>query len=634
MKKGTLFDFLLGLCAILFLTNSSCDPDPDNGPTLSVDPKTLTFEANGTQKTISVASNSTWEVRTQDSWISCSPGSGKGPSNITISPQTNTGDIRTTKITIVCSLRSDIKEEVIVTQEKADSQTSTSTPDQSLSVNPSSLNFSSSADSKTFNITSNTSWTVKSNETWCTVNTASGSNNATVTVNVTENTSTSARNATITISSEKASSVQVNISQAGSSPSPVLQLNKNDMSFSAAGGSDTFTITSNTSWSITSNQTWCTVSTSSGSNNGTITVSAIENTSTDSRSATITVKAGNISQAITVKQTGTNPTLQLSKSSMSFDASSGNDEFSITSNTNWTVTSDKSWCTLSPSSGSNNARVTVYVSENTSTSERSATVTVKAGDITQTIAVTQEGSEPEDDNSKSFTVYGISFKMVRVDGGTFTMGATSEQGNDVYINDGKPTHTVTLSGYSIGETEVTQALWQALMGQKPTSNGSQWSNTYGLGDNRPAYYISWNDCQEFISKLNAITGENFRLPTEAEWEFAARGGNKSKGYKYAGSTIYSYVAWLTGAAKDVATKQANELGLYDMSGNVWEWCQDWYGSYGSSSQTNPKGPASGDNRVCRGGSSYDGDEWELRVSYRSKRAPTDRICNVGFRLVL
>ena len=251
---------------------------------------------------------------------------------------------------------------------------------------------------------------------------------------------------------------------------------------------------------------------------------------------------------------------------------------------------------------------------------------------------------PEEDNLvKEFTVNGVSFKMVKVAGGTFQMGATSEQGSDAYDSE-TPVHSVTLSDYYIGETEVTQALWYAVMGQRPTSGGnSQWNSSYGLGDNYPVYYVTWNDCQEFITKLNQLTGQSFRLPTEAEWEFAARGGNSSLGYKYAGSNTIGDVAWYSENSCDlgssspdygthpVATKSPNELGLYDMSGNVWEWCQDWFGVYSSSAQTDPVGPSSGTFRVIRGGC-WDNYFSFCRVSYRYNVTPSYRDRDLGLRL--
>lgn len=226
----------------------------------------------------------------------------------------------------------------------------------------------------------------------------------------------------------------------------------------------------------------------------------------------------------------------------------------------------------------------------------------------------------------TLTVNGIKYNMVWVEGGTFRMGATSEQGSE--ISDEKPVHSVTLSGYYIGKTEVTQALWQAVMGSNPS---------YFEGDDLPVEQVSWDDCQEFIRKLNSLTGQNFRLPTEAEWEFACRGGNNSRGYKYSGSNYIDNVAWYDGNSGDkthpVATKSPNELGIYDMSGNVWEWCADRYGDYSSGRQTNPKGPYDGSFRVNRGGSWFDVARY-CRSSFRIIINPAFRFNYLGLRLAL
>ena len=228
----------------------------------------------------------------------------------------------------------------------------------------------------------------------------------------------------------------------------------------------------------------------------------------------------------------------------------------------------------------------------------------------------------------SFNVNGVQFKMVKVEGGTFQMGATLEQGSDA-DDDEYPVHSVTLSDYYIGQTQVTQELWEAVMGSNPSDF---------TGDNqRPVENVSWNDCQEFIKKLNRLTEKNFRLPTEAEWEYAARGGNKSKGYKYSGSNDADAVAWYYdnsgGKTHAVETKQSNELGLYDMSGNVFEWCQDWDGDYTSRSQNNPKGANTGSGHVLRGGGWGD-DARHVRVSFRGGYVPSGRFNGFGFRLVL
>ena len=255
---------------------------------------------------------------------------------------------------------------------------------------------------------------------------------------------------------------------------------------------------------------------------------------------------------------------------------------------------------------------------------------VTIADVTSLIDYLLSGQWPEDEQPviETFTVNGVNFNMVAVEGGTFTMGATAEQGSDAYSNE-SPTHQVTLSSYSIGQTEVTQALWMAVMGSNPS---------YFTDDlQRPVDWVSWDACQTFITKLNELTGRTFRLPTEAEWEYAARGGNKSKGYKYAGSNDINEVAWYNDnsilTTHLVATKVPNELGLYDMSGNVWEWCQDWYGRYSSESQTNPTGPASGYGRVYRGGS-WDSDAGDCRVSSRYNEDPALTFYSLGLRLVL
>ena len=210
--------------------------------------------------------------------------------------------------------------------------------------------------------------------------------------------------------------------------------------------------------------------------------------------------------------------------------------------------------------------------------------------------------------------------MVLVKGGTFQMG---EKGV------AEPVHTVTLSDFYIGKYPVTQKQWKEIMGSNPSK--------FAGCDDCPVESVSWNDVQKFIQKLNKKTGQNYRLPTEAEWEYAARGGAQSKGYSYAGSNNLDKVGWhkenSSGNTQAVGQKQPNELGLYDMSGNVWEWCQDWYEEYSSEPQTNPTGPLKGDYRVLRGGSWYD-DPQDCRVASRTCNDPTYRDFSVGFRLVL
>jgi formylglycine-generating enzyme required for sulfatase activity len=234
--------------------------------------------------------------------------------------------------------------------------------------------------------------------------------------------------------------------------------------------------------------------------------------------------------------------------------------------------------------------------------------------------------EPEEPEGNVFTVNGVSFTMVAIEGGTFLMGS---DGTDAY-SDEKPVHQVKLSPFSIGQTEVTQELWEAVMGSNPSTR---------KGQKLPVEQVSWDDCQTFITKLNQLTGQQFRLPTEAEWEFAARGGNSSKVYKYSGSNNIGDVAWCSlnsgDRSHEVGTKQPNELRLYDMSGNVNEWCQDWYGSnyYSASVINNPTGPTTASTRVFRGGSWHDNASYG-RVSYRGDFTPYYCLSILGLRLAL
>ena len=237
------------------------------------------------------------------------------------------------------------------------------------------------------------------------------------------------------------------------------------------------------------------------------------------------------------------------------------------------------------------------------------------------------------DNSfktREFKVGNVSFKMVVVEGGKFRMGS-----EDGYDNE-KLVHDVTVSDYYIGETEVTQALWEEVMGSNPSRF---------KGSDNPVENVNYNDCVTFVKKLNEKlkaagqlpAGREFRLPTEAEWEYAARGGNRSRGYQYSGSNTLSSVAWYWDNGNEtthpVKEKHANELGLYDMSGNVLEWCYDWYADYSSSLQTNPKGPSTGSYRVLRGGSWFN-DARNCRVACRGYSSPDYRPYDGGLRLAL
>ena len=248
------------------------------------------------------------------------------------------------------------------------------------------------------------------------------------------------------------------------------------------------------------------------------------------------------------------------------------------------------------------------------------------GDVVTIIAIVLN-NKPQIE-TVTLRVNGVSFSMVLVQGGTFRMGCTTEIDPDAFDNE-SPVHQVTVGDYYIGQTEVTQELWTAVMGKNPSGFLGNLQN--------PVEHVTLFECAVFVDKLTELTGKVFRLPTEAEWEFAARGGNFGHGYRFAGSNNAMDVAWLIdnlcSSPHVVAGKMPNELGLYDMSGNVMEWCQDFFARYDAAPQTNPCGPESGTVNVVRGGS-WDLTEPYARVTYRGSMSPYECSCGVGLRLAM
>ena len=291
--------------------------------------------------------------------------------------------------------------------------------------------------------------------------------------------------------------------------------------------------------------------------------------------------------------------------------------------------SDKSWITIvSPTKSIKKDNLEFHIGENKGTLRKSEIlIRDLESKLVMRIKISQGGYAIRD--CLSFTANGVVFNMIKVEGGTFSMGATPEQGSDI-DNDEKPVHQVTLSEYYIGQTEVTQELWEAVTGSNPS---------YHKGNSKyPVESVSWDDiANAFLPKLNELIGKTFTLPTEAQWEFAARGGNKSKKFKYSGSNNVNDVAWHYDNSNKqthiVCQKLPNELELYDMSGNVWEWCYDSIGSYSAEEQTDPMGSAPADYRVMRGGSYYD-NRINSRVSDRDFYLHDSKYSHRGFRLVL
>ncbi|MBO4621211.1 MAG: formylglycine-generating enzyme family protein [Paludibacteraceae bacterium] len=234
---------------------------------------------------------------------------------------------------------------------------------------------------------------------------------------------------------------------------------------------------------------------------------------------------------------------------------------------------------------------------------------------------------PDSLKAPVFIVGDVSFVMQRVEGGAFVMGATPDQHDEHTISD-KPAHTVVLSPFYIAETEVTNALWRAVMPERRFVE--DWYDP-----TQPITYISWHDAQLFVHRLDSLTGMPFRLPTEAEWEYAARGGAGSKGYRFAGSDLCDTVAWNTANAgfkkHQVKKKLPNELGLYDMTGNVSEWCQDWFGQYYYGTEPNPQGPKAGEKRIVRGGS-FDNCADNIHLSCRQYVLPDESNNTIGLRV--
>ena len=404
-----------------------------------------------------------------------------------------------------------------------------------------------------------------------------------------------------------------------------LCVSATDLSFDELSSTQTLRIVSNTRWRISCNDNWISLSQESGTGDAVISVTAMTNEITSSRQSYIvfTSDDNKNKESIRIVQNAAKKYLTLDVSNIVFSGDGGTESITVKCNSLWTASCDVDWISLSSRSGSGDANITVKAIANPNTTTRQTTITFSDSETILKVSVGQKGISPV----LTIKVGNVSFNMIRVDGGTFWMGATSEQGYD-YDSDERPIHSVTLSGYYIGETEVTEALWNTVLGISSNNNPKN-----------PKTDITWHEASWFVEQLSAKTGMKFRLLTEAEWEFAARGGTKTKNYKYAGSNNISNVAWYEdnsgGQVHEVATKAPNELGLYDMSGNVWEWCQDYYGSYSSGSVTDPTGPPSGitTRRVLRGGSwlyDYTGS----RVSDRLYAHPNSEFSDIGFRLGL
>ena len=433
------------------------------------------------------------------------------------------------------------------------------------------------------------------------------------------------------------------------------------LTFGNGGGSQTFTIMTNTAWKVypdpDTDASWLSINNTSGEDNRTITITAAANVSASSRTAVVCITGGNgYTHKVAVTQDGATPMVTVngkSSETLIFKADGEPIGINIQSNDSWIVTADQPWCIPSPNYGTGNGVVIITLARNDTGSQRTAFLYVTSTTDTSKkviVGITQSIPTiptPPPSLGIQFAIPNTSvrFNMMKVEGGTFIMGAQRTGQNDNNYdpdaaNDEIPLHRVTLDEYYIGQTEVTQELWQAVTGDNPA---------YFKSPQHPVEQVSWTECRAFIKQLNTLLadqleGRQFQLPTEAQWEFAARGGNKSNGYKYSGSNTIDHVAFYyqpTGTGpQDVGKLSANELGLYDMSGNVWEWCQDFYEAYSSASVSNPTGPKSSQmGYVIRGGGWNDrAQSCRVTKRYYHKNSLSQEemksVSNQGLRLVL
>lgn len=486
----------------------------------------------------------------------------------------------------------------------------------------------------------NTSWEVIDTVDWLTVTPSSGKGSKDIVIKVKENPSLEEyRSAVLEIhSTEKDFQSVHNYQVIQKNAEPYIIPDNTEINCGAEGTTVPITIKSNVEWFYHSSP-WIEVNRTDNILNITVNGNV-----SDSRTGSVELvyhyptypyNDKTINEILVRQEKGT-PIATPEKNEIVCEADKTTEWVSIEANFDWYTYCSASW--IETVKEGNQLKIIV---DNNFSTDREATIQLRyQSTVVSSINVKQKTA------NKEFTVTGngktVTFVMHRVKGGTFKMGYSPDNWWSENI------HEVTLTNdYYIGETEVTQALWYAVMGRTQKDlirkyRDSYEKDDYGLGDNYPVYWISYDDCKEFINKLNQLTGQSFRLPTEAEWEFAAKGGNYSQNYIYAGSNTVDNVAWHYGNSDDmlhiVKRKAANELGLYDMSGNVKEWCYDWYENFTSAAQVNPIGPPSGTFHVIRGGSAFDGSIWSKTAQRNSNGASInifiERAKSYGLRLAL
>lgn len=392
-----------------------------------------------------------------------------------------------------------------------------------------------------------------------------------------------------------------------------LSVSQATLHFNPEKGEQTVDISSSIYWDCKYDADWLFVRQQQNK----IRVIVDENPSPEERSEIINIIVnGSVYYEITVIQAGTK--LDVENNAVTVKSQGETIIVPVNSNVQWNLKNELEWCNAQKV----NEQLEITISRNYNMQERTGDLVLDFGDVSQIITITQTACE-----------WFESFEMVEVESGTFYMGAqkgdTNEQNYDTNAYQiESPVHKVTLDSYSIGKFEVTQAQWVAAMGTNPSINQNE---------NFPVENVTWNEVQEFIALLNEVSGLNYRLPTEAEWEFAAKGGNLSCGYKYSGNDVIGACAWYysnsNGTLHTIGGKDSNELGIFDMSGNVREWCNDWFGYYTSTETENPQGEPNGSTKINRGGS-WTTPAKGCRNSYRHTNTIDESAQDLGFRLAL